>query len=432
MESFLRQDYTDAELIILNDQEGVKYKFEHPRVRVINSDTRYPTLGDKCNAWMDMVPDDTLVAPWPDDDLQLPWALSTILKYMQEGWDHLEFNGYWFMNGMRVTFKRGSNAGVHPFTKDAWKVAGQDAQINSGSDQVFRERLKRLGKGTFHQQRLEKDEAYFIYRWGTGYYHLSGLGKKPDSWNIIQRQSDRKVPPGIYEITPRWEKDYLAMTKQERLCKVFPSLRVEDEPTWISWNAFRQVSHELNFEERRYISDQLYRLYPTQRRFHAKPFKEMFDHLPENPRVIELGCYDGALAKSMLSNGIGMWTGYDFPAPISNGILKDERYKPIKLGKWFHEVEKLPEADAFVSSHTLEHLTPDQCLRTLEKIAHIPYVLIELPLECMSDRQIPWKNYQGTHVLPWGLGEFKKVMTGYGYKQFYENKPTGSLGWEKA
>ena len=50
IECFLRQDYQgEKELIIGNDFSSQHLIFEHKEVKVINTDVRFPTLGEKRN-----------------------------------------------------------------------------------------------------------------------------------------------------------------------------------------------------------------------------------------------------------------------------------------------------------------------------------------------------------------------------------------------
>jgi hypothetical protein len=45
--SFLQQNYDDKEMLILNDSPDVKYHNDHPKIRIINYQTRFPSLLEK-------------------------------------------------------------------------------------------------------------------------------------------------------------------------------------------------------------------------------------------------------------------------------------------------------------------------------------------------------------------------------------------------
>ena len=79
MESFLRQDHPDKELLILNDTPGQKLVFEHPQVRIFNAQRRFPDLSAKIQYMIDRAAGDVFCR-WDDDDLSLPWRLSYSLE----------------------------------------------------------------------------------------------------------------------------------------------------------------------------------------------------------------------------------------------------------------------------------------------------------------------------------------------------------------
>lgn len=83
IESYLRQSYPNKELVILNDCPGQQLELQIPGVRVFNVDARYPTLGDKRNAVVELCKGE-LLAVWDDDDISLPWRLSYSVEHMGE------------------------------------------------------------------------------------------------------------------------------------------------------------------------------------------------------------------------------------------------------------------------------------------------------------------------------------------------------------
>ena len=95
LESFLRQTYRGLkELVILNDNPRVKYRFNHPEVRIINLDKRFENMGKKLNASCELCKYPIRVG-WPDDDVFLPNALELFSTGMN-GSDYYSFFGYWW------------------------------------------------------------------------------------------------------------------------------------------------------------------------------------------------------------------------------------------------------------------------------------------------------------------------------------------------
>jgi len=74
LESFLRQDYAgDHELVIVNDYPRQRLHFDHPRVRIINLDFTFETIGEKENFAVSACRYDTVIPP---ESWRSPYAAS--------------------------------------------------------------------------------------------------------------------------------------------------------------------------------------------------------------------------------------------------------------------------------------------------------------------------------------------------------------------
>jgi hypothetical protein len=215
--------------------------------------------------------------------------------------------------------------------------------------------------------------------------------------------------------------------QEDYITEIFPSLKKNPKPKGVDWNAFRRLQPSLTFKQREKIGDYLDELYPIQRYFHAIHFKKMFEKLPEDLSVVELGCHQGNLAKKMLKefSKIKSWTGYDFHSPISRSIVHDDRYSSMILSDWFQNIS-LPDFDVFVSSHTLEHLSNKEAAAVLCRIQS-PYMLIEVPLNKEGRN---WHNWGCTHTLLWGLDKLYNFITNLGYSMFYKSPAGHVSGWK--
>lgn len=141
LESFLRQDYAgDHELVIVNDYPRQRLHFDHPRVRIINLDFTFETIGEKENFAVSACRYDT-VAVWDDDDIALPHHLRNIDRYYP-GHDLLHWQrGVAFVDGTIEALTSLGNSGI-VYSKPRWREAGGHPFENAGYDVTFVNRLR--------------------------------------------------------------------------------------------------------------------------------------------------------------------------------------------------------------------------------------------------------------------------------------------------
>lgn len=220
IESFLRQDYKgESELVIVNDYPLQKLVFNHPKVRIYNLDKTFDTIGEKENYAVSLCKYDT-IAVWDDDDICLPNHLSNINKYFK-GYDLLHWN-----NGITLQYKKDIHIGSigyagYVYSKNIWDKVGGHSLENAGYDATFMKKIYETGTNTTRAHPAD-DEASFIYMWGNGSYHMSGLGADTDDReNVIVRHTkyieqlrvNGNIPVGNIELHPHWNMDYVEMVK---------------------------------------------------------------------------------------------------------------------------------------------------------------------------------------------------------------------------
>lgn len=211
VECFLRQDYADKELLILNDTPGQKLTYDGPdrgRVRIFNSQIRLPDLSAKIQYLIDRAAGDSFCR-WDDDDLCLPWRLSYSAARLG---DRIEWRpeNFWFANGANPWKEDHHPGNTHVagiFRREALRAIGgrYPAGFSGGEDLTFNRLLAEAG----HPQRGEliaTEEMFYVYRWGTGSSHLSGVSdgsQRPHQahWDAIGRQA---IVPGSFEVLPQW------------------------------------------------------------------------------------------------------------------------------------------------------------------------------------------------------------------------------------
>ena len=215
LESFLRQEYEgDYELVIVNDYPLQKLHFDHPKVRVINLDFTFKTIGEKENFAVSACKYDT-VAVWDDDDLALPNHLQNINKYFP-GNELLHWsNAVAFVGSRIASLQQVGNSGI-VYHRNLWMRVGGHAFENAGYDTTFVQKATKAG-ARIVRALPSNDEVSWFYSWGNGSYHMSGLGADGDGKpNVIVRHSDHienlrrqgKIPTGDIELLPHWNQDY--------------------------------------------------------------------------------------------------------------------------------------------------------------------------------------------------------------------------------
>jgi hypothetical protein len=205
---FLRQDYPGPkELIILNDQPGVEYVFNHPEVKVVNLDRRVPTVGGKRNRCAQMS-DGRIMMPWDDDDVHLPWRISVTVAHMTNH-HHFKAKRFWVWTDRKFKLERpgGGAPSMGAWSFDLFDRVGGYPEIQSGQDTELQKKM--TAAGLTDVRYLPDDQVYYIYRWASGCWHLSGWGRGQTGYDNAGVRAAKTVAPGRIEIVPAWETDYV-------------------------------------------------------------------------------------------------------------------------------------------------------------------------------------------------------------------------------
>lgn len=210
IESFLRQDYPNRELIVLNDCSDQTLVSDAPGVRIVNADRRLASLGEKLNAAAEQASGD-LLAPWDDDDVSLPWRLSQGVRGIADG-RYFHPGGYWFLdpNGLHSDHRLGLAHACTLFTREGFVAAGGYPATSGDFDQRFDGRIRDLAGIVGPTPASSPVEWSYVYRWGVSPVHLSG--RRPhDPW--YAEIGRRPVASGTYRLRPRWSCDWVATTR---------------------------------------------------------------------------------------------------------------------------------------------------------------------------------------------------------------------------
>jgi glycosyltransferase involved in cell wall biosynthesis len=205
--SFLQQNYDDTEMLILNDSPDVRYHYNHPKIRIINHQTRFPSLLEKLEYGFSQSRG-KFVYRLDDDDLLAPNGLQLVQGYIESnpGYDVYRCqNHYNFLDN---------------------QYYGLGSNINNGNcyDQEYIKRFEFNKSCSFGEDVLltcnpnarmyngDTGRYSMIYRWGMKTYHISGWGDiTPDqaNQNVDNFVRDHCVyASGDVELNPHFLEDY--------------------------------------------------------------------------------------------------------------------------------------------------------------------------------------------------------------------------------
>jgi glycosyltransferase involved in cell wall biosynthesis len=216
IESFLRQDYADKEMIIINDLEEQELIYEHPQVKIFNFKERFSSIGSKRNKAVELSSGDILVG-WDDDDLYLPWFLSRFAKEFEldNKIELVQPNKSWCLSNGNLELTNGWSAYV-AFSRKSFNAVGGYRDFNHGEDVDFLNRLRSYLNPDRHKvASFFKEDTCYIFRWGgTNSYHLSVLGKDSGLEKVKKFVESTPIVSKI-ELKPHWNSDYLKMVQDK-------------------------------------------------------------------------------------------------------------------------------------------------------------------------------------------------------------------------
>lgn len=184
------------------------------------------------------------------------------------------------------------------------------------------------------------------------------------------------------------------------------------------WDQFRDDYPTMSFADKRAFYDWVAATYPEQRYADVKRALNAFSliaggHLD----VIELGGWDGALAASVMrtTGDIRSWTNYDLVAVPQECDYRGYHLKVLNDDLW--SLDRV-DADVFVSTHTIEHLSAEE-LAKLFRWLMPEFVYLEAPLPMVGP--VSWRGVEAAHVLELGWDGVEKLLIDVGY--------TSRLAW---
>jgi glycosyltransferase involved in cell wall biosynthesis len=203
VQSFLKQGPALAfsEMVIINDNPEVKYTLDHPRVRVINTDERFPSIASKLE-WGYKQCESDYIYRLDDDDLLAPWALANVMRDVisNPGYEIYRSSGmYFFVNNKFQKESDNINNGNVYSRAYLDRIKFPDKSGNEDADITYSHNAK------IYQSKLKHT---MLYRWGMNTFHISGLGEQPN--HVILEHADKVLDntKGTIVLNPHFKEDY--------------------------------------------------------------------------------------------------------------------------------------------------------------------------------------------------------------------------------
>ena len=205
IQSFLLQDWEgESEMVVLNDSPLVKYEFDHPKVRIINLDTRFSSVGKKLEYGFAQCKGDYIYR-LDDDDLMTSWALRLQSQYQAEkpNCDIYRCQKHYFFchneyEGLSDNINNG-NCYAKSYTQ---RIAYPNVSGSEDNDITFHQNANIYTADTGRYS--------MIYRWGMGTFHISGMGVENTTEYILNKvdQSVGDMEQGVIILNPHFNQDY--------------------------------------------------------------------------------------------------------------------------------------------------------------------------------------------------------------------------------
>lgn len=205
LESYLRQDFEDSEMLILNDKPDVEYSVDIPNVRIINHPYKFSSIMEKLYFGFQNSKYDYIYR-LDDDDLLAPNALkecSEKIKNSDGSYDIFRSRCHYYLHNNNFSLGGSVNNG-NIFRKEYFlNIEHPKISVNEDQHLLYNCSAKLL----------EYDFPSMIYRWGFNTYHISGMGifDLKEIQKIVHNLGNEN---GHIKLNPHWNKDYWKQIKE--------------------------------------------------------------------------------------------------------------------------------------------------------------------------------------------------------------------------
>jgi glycosyltransferase involved in cell wall biosynthesis len=204
--SYLKQDYENSEMVIINDDPNTTYNIDCENVKIFNLKNRFDNISQKLKWGFDQCKYEYIYR-LDDDDLLCPNALSLVESQIKEnpGYEiYRRDKHYYFVNNKFVNVGGNVNNGNVYTKKYLNKVKFTNKSFGEDFDITFK------NNGKIHES---VENPTMIYRWGMNTYHVSGMGdisqERVNEW--VGRLCDKIE--GNIDLEPKFTDNYYNQLK---------------------------------------------------------------------------------------------------------------------------------------------------------------------------------------------------------------------------
>jgi glycosyltransferase involved in cell wall biosynthesis len=199
IESFLQQG-GDFEMVVVNDSTKVKYTYDHPRVKIINCEERFPSIAAKLEWGYKQCKYDYIYR-LDDDDLIAKGGLELMSNAITNnpGYEiYRSSEHYFFVNNKYEKLVDNINNG-NCYTKAYLdRITWPDKSGDEDADITFA-----------HNANIHMfSDTTMIYRWGMNTLHISGMGVLPSKEVLERTDNVLNSEEGVIELVPNFNEPY--------------------------------------------------------------------------------------------------------------------------------------------------------------------------------------------------------------------------------
>jgi hypothetical protein len=201
-----QKNINNTEMLIINDDVDVNYRFNHPNIRIINHNKRFKSLGDKLKFGFDKSNND-LIYRLDDDDMLIPNAIDYLYLKLNKKIieDYLIFRSrehYLFEDDIFSKIRSNLNSG-NIYRKDLMKIIPSI----SHTEDVY---MIQQANGKIY----EFDKPTMIYRNNADTYSFHDIGRKYNNNGLEYVRSKYFDYKGIIELKPQFYNEYYSQLKK--------------------------------------------------------------------------------------------------------------------------------------------------------------------------------------------------------------------------